>query len=52
VNSKPTQQRKNEVGGLGLANIKRRLALLFADNYALDITETDTTYTVHLKLAV
>lgn len=52
VNSKPCKQIKREVGGLGLANIKRRLALLFADNHTLDIVEAETIYTVNLELTV
>lgn len=42
--------RKKKDGGLGLSNIKRRLDLLFSNNYLLDQTKTDTTYTVNLKL--
>ncbi|WP_257667012.1 sensor histidine kinase [Parapedobacter tibetensis] len=49
-NSKPMKLIKRDVGGLGLANIKRRLDLLFENNYALDIAETRTTYTVNLQL--
>lgn len=52
VNSKPSKQIKREVGGLGLTNIKRRLALLFGDNHTLHIAETETTYTVKLELIV
>lgn len=52
INSKPTTIRtpKNSVGGLGLANIKRRLALLYGHSHTLDITENETTYTVKLCL--
>jgi len=51
-NSKPLKPVKRDAGGLGLANIKRRLDLLFENNYVLDITETETTYTVNLVLNV
>lgn len=34
--------------GLGLANIKRRLELLYPDKHKLEISRTDTTYTVKL----
>lgn len=51
-NSKPSKQIKREVGGLGLENIKRRLALLFENNYVLDIAETETTYMVNLHLTL
>lgn len=49
-NSKPLKPVKRDIGGLGLANIKRRLALLFKNNYTLNIVETETTYTVNLEL--
>lgn len=51
-NSKPTKPVKRQTGGLGLANIKRRLDLIFENNYVLDITETDTTYTVNLQVSL
>lgn len=49
-NSKPAKPVKRDAGGLGLANIKRRLDLLFENNYVLDVLETETTYTVNLEL--
>lgn len=49
-NSKPAKPVKRDVGGLGLANIKRRLDLLFKNTYVLDVLETETTYTVNLYL--
>lgn len=51
-NSKPLKPVKREAGGLGLANIKRRLDLLFTKNYVLDVVETETTYTVNLYLTL
>ncbi len=51
VNSKPSKpQRKNEHSGLGLANIKRRLELLYGNNHRLEIIETEITYTVKLQV--
>lgn len=38
--------------GLGLANIKRRLELLYGENYNLDIDDTPTEYLVKLKLKI
>lgn len=53
VNSKPSiLPDKKEVGGLGLKNIRRRLELLFADHYQLDINEDETTYNIMLELKV
>jgi two-component system, LytTR family, sensor kinase len=37
-------------GGLGLINIKRRLELLYATAFALDIKDTETTYSITLTL--
>jgi LytS/YehU family sensor histidine kinase len=51
VNSKPLNPRKkNEFSGIGLANIKRRLALLYNGNYSLHISEDETNYTIQLKI--
>jgi sensor histidine kinase YesM len=51
-NPKPLKSVKRDVGGLGLANIKRRLALLFENNYVLNIIETEIFYTVNLQLTL
>ncbi len=37
-------------GGIGLVNVRRRLELLYPDRHSLDITETPSTYSVHLDL--
>ena len=51
INSKPKiALQKNEVGGLGLKNIKRRLELLFPEHYTLEIEESEISYTVYLHL--
>jgi two-component system, LytTR family, sensor kinase len=39
-----------EKSGIGLENIKRRLELLYAGKYLLQITETGEKYTVHLEI--
>lgn len=39
-------------GGIGLANVKRRLELLYKDNYTLDIKTDDNIYNVTLTLYV
>lgn len=38
------------VGGIGLTNIKRRLNLLYKENYSLEQTKTDANYVVKLEL--
>ncbi len=49
-NSLPFKAIDNQIGGLGLANIKRRLDLLYKDNYSLEHTKTGTKYVVKLEL--
>ncbi len=49
-NSKPTIPVKQESGGLGLANIRRRLELLYGEKHLLQISETETKYSVYLQL--
>lgn len=52
-NSKPAiRPERDGVGGLGLKNIRRRLELLFPDNYSLEIQEDEKTYTVNLHLTL
>lgn len=38
--------------GLGLENVKRRLKLLFGDQYKLDIVDQENTYRVYLSLGI
>ena len=50
-NSKPLKPRKkNEFGGLGLANIRRRLDLLYDTHYSLNLSEDESTYSVQLEI--
>lgn len=39
-------------GGIGLRNVRRRLALLYAGKYLLDISERETEFIVHFNLTV
>jgi LytS/YehU family sensor histidine kinase len=51
VNSKPRiPVEKNESGGLGLANAKRRLELLFSGRYLLRISDNTDTFQVTLTV--
>lgn len=41
---------KDKTSGIGLANVKRRLELLYGKNYQLNIDQTDEWFSVDLKL--
>jgi LytS/YehU family sensor histidine kinase len=49
VNSQPVIGKQ---GGIGLANVQRRLELLYPANHTLSISETDDSYTVVLTLKI
>ncbi|CCH57292.1 Inner membrane protein yehU [Fibrisoma limi BUZ 3] len=49
ANSKPAQA-KGAVGGLGLANVRKRLALLYPDQHTLHINDQADRFTVDLRL--
>jgi len=53
LNSKPEiPTPKNEFGGLGLVNIRRRLELLYADNHTLNIHDDEKTFKVQLEVKI
>ena len=41
---------KDDVGGIGLANVKKRLELLYDSQYSLDIKKTEDKFLVNLQL--
>jgi len=50
-NSKPAMPRINHrSGGIGLQNVKRRLDLLYPEQYELNIDNQPEKYIVHLKI--
>jgi sensor histidine kinase YesM len=50
-NSKPVENAvRKKAGGIGLQNIKRRLALLYPDGHVLEINDEKTKYIVKLTL--
>jgi len=52
-NTKPSEAIENSSNsGLGLANVKRRLELLYGNNFTLEIDETETNYKVILILPI
>lgn len=55
LNSKPAQPplpSENTSGGIGLANVQRRLNLLYPNQYKLDIEDNDKEHIVELSLAL
>jgi len=44
--------KRNEVGGIGLKNVKRRLELLYAYKHELVIKEENNTYSVNLSMTI
>jgi two-component system, LytTR family, sensor kinase len=52
-NSKEVNHRNTDTaGGIGLANIQRRLALLYAGKHTLKVTDSGEQFVVHLSLEV
>jgi LytS/YehU family sensor histidine kinase len=51
-NSKPANPIRKADGGLGLKNIRRRLDLLFGDDYSLELQDVETSYTVNLQFKI
>lgn len=50
VSNKITQNNKDEGGGIGLLNVKRRLDLFYNDHYSLNIDQQTDFYTAELEL--
>jgi len=51
-NSIPQGPSDKSIGGIGLVNVRRRLELLYKDNYLMKHTKTDTCYMVRLELSL
>ncbi|BDC98587.1 sensor histidine kinase [Persicobacter psychrovividus] len=50
-NSKPSQPfRKDNVGGIGLRNVERRLSLLYPNSHQLEVEDDQDRFLVHLSL--
>ena len=52
INTKPREPSFRESGGLGLANITRRLDLLYSKDYTLDIQDQPDLYKVDLSIPI
>jgi hypothetical protein len=49
-NSKTDQGRINDFSGIGIENTRKRLELLFGNNYSMDIIDKDNLFTVNLSI--
>jgi len=52
VQNKKNNSNKDEMGGVGLNNVERRLQLLYPDRYKLNIVNSTTHYTSELMLDI
>lgn len=52
VRNRINRSNKDVTSGIGLKNVKSRLALQYADRYSLDIAEKENTFVVRLQLAI
>lgn len=54
IQNSKTQERDERYfqGGIGLVNVRRRLELIYPKHYELDISETEDTYVVNLRVKV
>jgi len=43
-------EKKDESSGIGLANVKRRLELLYPTNHDLTVTESDSDFEITLTI--
>lgn len=50
TNSKPPNAIKEGNGGIGLNNVKKRLALLYPNNHLLIVEPTENTFTVNMQV--
>lgn len=49
-NTKPNTPKTQKPGGLGLANVRKRLDLLYGDSYSIEVQDTPENYRVVVKL--
>jgi two-component system LytT family sensor kinase len=52
VSNKKNSYNKDQMGGVGLHNVERRLQLLYPERYKLNIVNSDTHYTSELMLDI
>ena len=51
-NSKTNRNQTNEFSGIGIENTRKRLALLFGNNFHLDIIDGEDLFTVNLSIPI
>lgn len=47
-----TTEKRTHYGGVGIENVRKRLALYYPGSHHLQITQDNNTYTVHLKITL
>lgn len=52
IDESKNDNRKEQYGGLGIENVKKRLNLLFPKRYEFTISKTDNLYSTHLSLTL
>lgn len=52
VENEKRSQQKDDIGGIGIQNIQKRLELLYGEQSSLLISETETTFKVNMKIAL
>lgn len=52
VENEKLKREKDEVGGIGVENVRRRLDLIYGEKADLKISETKTQFKIHLKIAL
>ncbi|MBL0145377.1 MAG: hypothetical protein IPP48_06095 [Chitinophagaceae bacterium] len=50
VENKKGQQQKDKLYGIGIANLKRRLELIYPNRYYFDIEESEKSYKAIIKI--
>ncbi|MBS1771384.1 MAG: histidine kinase [Bacteroidetes bacterium] len=51
-NYKPANGEAKQAGGIGLENLRKRLALLYPDRHSIDIATTADTYSINIRTAI
>lgn len=52
TNTRKHNEARQRAGGIGLENLKKRLALLYAGKYTMNIDQTDNQYSIDIKISL